>query len=161
MSEQTMEDILNALYDLIQDARNAPLSADKCVVERDKVLDMLDEVMSKLPAELKQSRTIVDSRNDLIAQARREAASHDERAHPRRIHEPAPMKPVASPTRYTPSAPMMAASYCMKRPPWCFSALQHSTAGRFLQLPIGRRPIKKGQNTTFSSECQARFPAIL
>ena len=73
MSEQTMEDILNALYDLIQDARNAPLSADKCVVERDKVLDMLDEVMSKLPAELKQSRTIVDSRNDLIAQARREA----------------------------------------------------------------------------------------
>ena len=43
MSEQTMEDILNALYDLIQDARNAPLSADKCVVERDKVLDMLDE----------------------------------------------------------------------------------------------------------------------
>ena len=73
MSEQTMEDILNALYDLIQDARNAPLSSDKCVVERDKVLDMLDEVMSKLPAELKQSRTIVDSRNDLIAQARREA----------------------------------------------------------------------------------------
>ena len=73
MSEQTMEDILNALYDLIQDARNAPLSADKCVVERDKVLDMLDEVMSKLPAELKQSRPIVDSRNDLIAQARREA----------------------------------------------------------------------------------------
>ena len=73
MSEQTMEDILNALYDLIQDARNAPLSADKCVVERDKVLDMLDEVMSKLPAELKQSRTIVHSRNDLIAQARREA----------------------------------------------------------------------------------------
>ena len=73
MSDQTMEDILNALYDLIQDARNAPLSADKCVVERDKVLDMLDEVMSKLPAELKQSRTIVDSRNDLIAQARREA----------------------------------------------------------------------------------------
>ncbi|HIT33204.1 MAG TPA: hypothetical protein IAC31_01070 [Candidatus Faecousia intestinigallinarum] len=73
MNEQTMEDILNALYDMVQDARSMPLSADKCVLERDKILDMLDEVMSKLPGELKQSRAIVDSRNDLISQARREA----------------------------------------------------------------------------------------
>lgn len=73
MNEQTMEDVLNALYDMVQDARSMPLNADKCVLERDKVLDMLDEVMSKLPGELKQSRTIVESRNDLIGQARREA----------------------------------------------------------------------------------------
>ena len=34
---------------------------------------MLDEVISQLPGELKQSRTIVESRNELIGQARREA----------------------------------------------------------------------------------------
>ena len=34
---------------------------------------MLDEVIAQLPAELKQSRTIVESRNELIGQARREA----------------------------------------------------------------------------------------
>ena len=50
-----------------------PLAADKCILERDKVLDLLDEVISRLPAEIKQSRTIVESRNELIAQARREA----------------------------------------------------------------------------------------
>ena len=50
-----------------------PLSADKCILERDKVLDMLDEIIAQLPAELKQSRTIVESRNELISQARREA----------------------------------------------------------------------------------------
>lgn len=73
MSEKHIEDILNALYDLVQDARAVPLAADKCILERDKVLDMLDEVNAQLPAELKQARTIVENRNDLISQARGEA----------------------------------------------------------------------------------------
>lgn len=68
-----IEDIISALYDMIQDARALPLGADKCILERDKVLDMLDEIIAQLPAELKQSRTIVESRNELIGQARREA----------------------------------------------------------------------------------------
>ena len=73
MNEQNIEDIISALYDLVQDARALPLGADKCIVERDKVLDMLDEIIAQLPAELKQARTIVESRNELIGQARREA----------------------------------------------------------------------------------------
>ena len=73
MSTRTTEDIIGALYDMIQDARSVPLNADKCMVERDKVLDMLDEIITQLPSELKQSRTIVESRNELISQARREA----------------------------------------------------------------------------------------
>jgi len=73
MNEQTIEDIISALYDMVQDARALPLGADKCILERDKVLDMLDEVIAQLPVELKQARTIVESRNELIGQARREA----------------------------------------------------------------------------------------
>ena len=73
MNEKHIEDIITALYDLVQDARGLPLGADKCIVERDRVLDMLDEISAQLPAELKQSRTIVDSRNELIGQAKREA----------------------------------------------------------------------------------------
>ena len=68
-----MEDIISTLYDMVQDARAVPLAADKCIVERDKVLDMLDEIIAQLPVELKQARTIVESRNELIGQARREA----------------------------------------------------------------------------------------
>ena len=75
MNEQHIEDIINALYEMIQDARALPLGADKCILERDKVLDMLDEIQAQLPAELKQSRTIVESRNELIGQARRETES--------------------------------------------------------------------------------------
>lgn len=73
MNDRNTEDIIGALYDLVQDARSMPLAADKCILERDKVLDMLDEIIAQLPGELKQSRTIVESRNELIAQARREA----------------------------------------------------------------------------------------
>ena len=50
-----------------------PLSADKCILERVKVLDLLDEIIAQLPGELKQARTIVESRNELVNQARREA----------------------------------------------------------------------------------------
>ena len=73
MNEQHIEEIISALYDMVQDARALPLGADKCILERDKVLDMLDEIIAQLPVELKQSRTIVESRNELIGQARREA----------------------------------------------------------------------------------------
>ena len=73
MNEQTIEEIISALYELVQDARAIPLSSDKCIIERDKVLDMLDEITAQLPVELKQARTIVESRNELIGQARREA----------------------------------------------------------------------------------------
>lgn len=72
MSNNT-EDIIGTLYDMVQDARSMPLAADKCILERDRVLDLLDEIISQLPAEIKQSRTIVESRNELISQARREA----------------------------------------------------------------------------------------
>ena len=73
MNEQHIEDIITTLYDMIQDAKSMPLSADKCILERDKALDLLDEIIAQLPGELKQSRTIVESRNELISQARREA----------------------------------------------------------------------------------------
>ena len=74
MNDQHIEQIITNLYDMIQDARPLPLmGADKCIIEREKALDMLDEIISQLPAELKQSRTIVESRNTLIGQARHEA----------------------------------------------------------------------------------------
>ena len=72
MANRTSEDIIGVLYDLIQDARAMPLAMDKCIIERDKVLDLLDEIIAQLPVELKQAKTIVESRADLISQGKRE-----------------------------------------------------------------------------------------
>ncbi len=73
MNQNNIEELISALYDTVQNARAMPLGPDKCIVERDAVLDMLDEISAQLPGELKQSRTIVESRNELINQARHEA----------------------------------------------------------------------------------------
>ena len=73
MNEQGMEEIISTLYEMIQNARNMPFGADKVIVERDKVLDLLDELTNQLPGELKQAKTIVESRSDVINNAKREA----------------------------------------------------------------------------------------
>lgn len=70
-----IEELITALYDLIQDAKALPLGADRCIVERDRVLDMLDEISAQMPGEIKQARTIVLSREEIVSQARREAES--------------------------------------------------------------------------------------
>jgi cell division septum initiation protein DivIVA len=76
----SIEEIITTLYEMVQDAWSLPLGAEKCVLERDKALDLLDEIIAQLPTELKQSRSIVESRNELIGQARREAENIIHRA---------------------------------------------------------------------------------
>lgn len=75
MHENGIEELITKLFDMVQDARALPLGADKCILERDRVLDLLDEISNQLPGELKQAKTIVDSRNELIAKAKKEAES--------------------------------------------------------------------------------------
>ena len=76
-----LEELITSLYDMIQDAKSVPLSSEKCIIERDKALDMLDDLSAQLPGELKQARTIVASREELISQARREAENIIRNAH--------------------------------------------------------------------------------
>lgn len=68
-----VEETITTLYEMIQDAWSLPLGAEKCVLERDKALDLLDEISNQLPGELKQAKTIVESRNEVITNAKREA----------------------------------------------------------------------------------------
>ena len=73
MANNGIEEIITTLYEMVQDAWSLPLGNEKCVVERDKVLDLLDEISNQLPGELKQAKTIVESRSELITNAKREA----------------------------------------------------------------------------------------
>ncbi len=75
MNEHGIEELIGILYEMVQDAKNVPFSGDKCSVEREKVLDLLDEISNQLPGELKQAKTIVESRTELISNAKREAES--------------------------------------------------------------------------------------
>ncbi len=69
----SVEELLNTLYDMISDAWSIPMSKDKCVIERERALSIIDEVSTCLPSDLKQAQQIVESRNDILSGAKREA----------------------------------------------------------------------------------------
>ena len=73
MANRTTEDIIGELYDLVQAARTMPLAMDKCILERDKVLDLLDEIIAQLPSELKQARMMLEHNDELVTAAKRKA----------------------------------------------------------------------------------------
>lgn len=73
MDNRNVEELIGALYDMVQDAWNVPMSGNKCVLERDQVQALLDEISANLPGELKQARTIVEARNEVITNAKKEA----------------------------------------------------------------------------------------
>lgn len=68
-----VEELLEMLYDMIDEAKGVPLNSDKCMLDRDKALDILDEVRSQFPVEFAESRKLLATRNDYLASAKREA----------------------------------------------------------------------------------------
>ena len=58
---------------MIDEARNVPLKGDMCMLERDKALDILDDVRAQFPVEFAEARKLLSTRNDYLAAAKREA----------------------------------------------------------------------------------------
>lgn len=83
----SIEELFDMLYEMIDEAKNVPLSSDKCMLERDKALDLLDDVRARFPVEIKKAKELVEKKNDYIASAKREAEELRQRAedHARRI----------------------------------------------------------------------------
>lgn len=76
----SVEELVDMLFTMIDEARNAPLSSDKCIVERDKALDLLDEIRAQLPVELAEAHKVISARNEYIATAKRDAEGIRRRA---------------------------------------------------------------------------------
>ena len=68
-----VEELLDMLFEMVDEAKNMPLSSDKCVLERDRALDLIDDIRAQFPVELGEAKKLVASRNDYIAAAKREA----------------------------------------------------------------------------------------
>ena len=79
-----VEELLDMLFEMIDEAKNAPLSSDKCIVERDRALDLIDDIRSQFPMELTEARKMMARRAEMEAEAKRKADSivraADERA---------------------------------------------------------------------------------
>lgn len=69
----SVQELIEMLYTMIREAWSLPLGAEKCVIERGKALDLLDEIKGQLPTELAESQRLVAARTEFIASAKREA----------------------------------------------------------------------------------------
>ena len=65
--------IIDMLYTMIAEAWGVPLGNDKCIVERDKALGLLDDLKAVLPLELSEARRLVNARDDFVNSAKQEA----------------------------------------------------------------------------------------
>ena len=76
MAEENVQKLLDMLYEMIDEAKNAPLSSDKCLLNRDEALDLLDEIRAQLPAELKRAQELVRARDEYVEAAKRVVEIH-------------------------------------------------------------------------------------
>ena len=72
MEEKDVQRLLDMLYGLIDEAKSAAFSSDKCVISRDEALDLLDEIRAKLPLELKKAQELVRARDEYVSAAKKE-----------------------------------------------------------------------------------------
>jgi len=64
--------LLEHIRELVETAKQMPLSSS-VLVNRDELLDILDEAVAHLPEELRQARWLLKEREEFLAKARREA----------------------------------------------------------------------------------------
>jgi nucleotide-binding universal stress UspA family protein len=64
--------LIDKLDDLVHNAKPVPLT-DQVRVDREEIFDILDQMRATIPEEIKQARWIVKERQEMLAEAKREA----------------------------------------------------------------------------------------
>lgn len=67
-----VEDLLLELHAIVDEARPAPLS-NAVKVDRDLLLDLLDQAINRLPEDLRNARWLLKERDEFLARTQREA----------------------------------------------------------------------------------------
>jgi F0F1-type ATP synthase membrane subunit b/b' len=70
---------LSQLEEMVRDAKSMPLSSS-ALLNRDEVLELIEDLKTSLPDEIKQARWVVKDREELLAKARRDAEAMVEQA---------------------------------------------------------------------------------
>ena len=68
--------LLNNLDEVLENSMNLPLSGGRCIVDADKVRDIIDEIRLNMPTEIKQAKAVVADRNEILSMARKEAEKY-------------------------------------------------------------------------------------
>ncbi len=72
---QGILELIEMLYNMISEAWGVPLGQDKCLVDREKALELIEEIKAQLPAEMAEAKRLVSARDEFIRNAKKEAES--------------------------------------------------------------------------------------
>jgi cell division septum initiation protein DivIVA len=68
-----IEELINALDEIILAGWSLPLTNGQCIVDREKVKDIIQEMRLNIPTEIRHAKAIVADKNDILAKAKKEA----------------------------------------------------------------------------------------
>lgn len=71
--EDAVLDLVESLRAMIADAWGVPIGAEKCIIEREKALALLDQIKNTLPLELVEARKLVSDREKYLSSGREAA----------------------------------------------------------------------------------------
>lgn len=65
--------LLDDLYGMVTEAWGVPLGTDRCVIERDKAVEIINQIKDSLPTAIAEAKRLVARRDEFIGNAKREA----------------------------------------------------------------------------------------
>ena len=66
-------ELLEQIEEIVENGMNIPLSGGKCIVDKESVLEIVQEIRLKLPDDLKMAKRITDEKQRVLAEAQQEA----------------------------------------------------------------------------------------
>lgn len=73
MDNNDIIELLDVLYSMVTEAWGVPLGNDKCIIEREKAVEIINDIKANLPTALAEAKRLVAARDEFIGNAKREA----------------------------------------------------------------------------------------
>ena len=73
MASNDINRLIDMLYERIDDAKSPALKPNMSIVERDEMLDLLEELRAAMPVEVKRAQELLAAREKFIEDTKREA----------------------------------------------------------------------------------------
>ena len=74
MPSTRIEEIIEKIYDYIEDCKPTKFSQSKIIVQKEELLDLIDELKRRTPDEIKRYQKIIAQRDSIIKDAENDAA---------------------------------------------------------------------------------------
>ena len=72
MAENDVNRLIDMLYERVEDAKSPALKPNLSMVDRDEILDLLDELRNQMPVELKRAQELLAAREKFVDEAKRD-----------------------------------------------------------------------------------------